>query len=110
MTKNTTLISSHNKRLSVLSDLEEFAFYGFPDFDDEQRLAYFDFDTKEWEVIEQSFSLEAQVYAALQIGYFKAKNIFFRFSLQKIPRDDLNFILMHYFPQYAFGKECHYKT
>ena len=40
-TENNTIISLQDKRLSILSDLEEFAFYGFPDFDDEQRLNYF---------------------------------------------------------------------
>jgi hypothetical protein len=30
-----------NKRLSILSDLEEFVFYGFPDFNEEQRSTYF---------------------------------------------------------------------
>ena len=82
-----------DKRLSIMSDLEEFAFYGFPDFDDEQRLNYFAFTPEEWEVILQATSLEAQVYACLQMGYFKAKHIFFRFSLHKVPQDDLRFIL-----------------
>ena len=34
-TKNDPLTTSQYKRLSVLSDLEEFAFYDFPDFDDQ---------------------------------------------------------------------------
>lgn len=36
---------------------------------------------------------------ALQIGYFKAKKIFFRFSLHKIPKEDLDFILSRYFTE-----------
>jgi len=47
-TKNNTLMSSPDKRLFIMSDLEEFAFYGFPDFDDQQRLSYFVFTTEEW--------------------------------------------------------------
>ena len=92
-TKNNDLMSSPDKRLSIMSDLEEFAFYGFPDFDEEQRLTYFAFTTEEWEVISQGSSIEAQVYTCLQMGYFKAKHIFFRFSLHKVPQDDLRFIL-----------------
>lgn len=72
-------MSSPDKRLSIMSDLEEFAFYGFPDFDDQQRLNYFVFTPDEWEVILQGSSMEAQVYAAIQMGYFKAKHIFFPF-------------------------------
>lgn len=84
-----------NKRLSVLSDLEEFAFYGFPDFNDEQRSIYFTFEEQEWALISTCPSLHAQVYCALQVGYFKAKNLFF--PLPKIPQDDIHFILLRYF-------------
>jgi hypothetical protein len=66
-----------SERLSVLSDLEEFAFYGFPDFDDEQRLNYFVFEDKELALISQCSSLYTQVTCAIQIGYFKAKQTFF---------------------------------
>ena len=90
-------MSSPDKRLFIMSDLEEFAFYGFPDFDDQQRLNYFVFTPDEWEVILQGSSMEAQVYAAIQMGYFKAKHIFFRFSFHKVPQDDLRFILTHCF-------------
>jgi len=47
-TKNNTLMSSPDKRLSIMSDLEEFAFYGSPDFDDQQRLNYLVFTPEEW--------------------------------------------------------------
>ncbi len=90
-------MNSINKRLSILSPLEEFAFYGFPDFDKEQRATFFDFTEKELEIILRRPSFHSQVYCALQIGYFKAKKFFFRFSLDKIPKDDLQFILLRYF-------------
>lgn len=88
-----------NKRLTVLSDLEEFAFYGFPDFNDEQRLTYFIFDDKEWELITTCPTPLAQVACALQTGYFKAKHAFF--PLHHVPKADLEFILSHYFPYQA---------
>jgi hypothetical protein len=84
-----------NKRLSILSDLEEFAFYGFPDFNEEQRSTYFTFEEQEWGLISTCPSFHAQVYCALQIGYFKAKNMFF--SLHRIPQADIHFILSRYF-------------
>lgn len=34
-TKYNALSEPIDKRLSIMSDLEEFAFYGFPDFDEE---------------------------------------------------------------------------
>jgi hypothetical protein len=84
-----------NKRLSILSDLEEFAFYGLPDFNDEQRSIYFTFEIQEWELISTCPSLHTQVYCALQVGYFKAKNLFF--PIHKIPQVDIQFILSRYF-------------
>ena len=62
-----------------------------------QRLTYFIFEEKEWELIAQCPSLQAQVFCALQIGYFKAKDFFFRFSLDKISQEDVEFIVTRYF-------------
>lgn len=95
-----------DKRLSILSELEEFAFYGFPDFDDEQRLTYLVFEDKEWELVSKCPSLHAQVTCALQIGYFKAKKSFWAFSLHKVPNEDLNFILSRYFPDKTLSTFC----
>lgn len=89
--------TTKSKRLAALSPLEEFAFYGFPDFDNEQRSTYFEFSDLELELISICPSLSAKVYCALQIGYFKAKNIFFRFSLKTVPKDDLHYIISQYF-------------
>lgn len=87
-----------SKRLSIFSNLEEFAFYGLPDFDDTQRKQYFKFEPQEWNLIENAPSLCAKVYHAIQIGYFKAKNAFFKFTIHKIPQPDIHFILTRYFP------------
>jgi TnpA family transposase len=94
-------MKNNNKRLFILSDLEEFAFYGFPDFTDEQRATYFTFEEQEWNIIATCPSFHAQVYCALQIGYFKAKKLFF--PLNKIPQDDLLFILSRYFQSQALS-------
>lgn len=90
-------MKTRDKRLSILSDLEEFALYGLPDFDEEQRSIYFAFEDQEWKLISKCPSLHTQIHCALQIGYFKAKNAFFRFSIDKIPQDDINFIISRYF-------------
>ena len=34
-------MNNKNKRLAILSNIEEFAFYGLPDFDQAQRHKYF---------------------------------------------------------------------
>ncbi len=66
-----------NKRLSVLSEAEQFALYGLPDFDDSQRMQYLIFAVDELSLVFGRPDIPAQVYCALQIGYFKAKHAFF---------------------------------
>ncbi len=43
-------------------------------------------------------SFLAQIYCLLQIGYFKAKQAFFQFSLDEVPLEDVDFLLQRYFP------------
>ena len=90
-------MSETYKRLTIFSDLEELAFYGFPDFDDEQRKTYFTFEEQEWKIISKCQSLPARIHCALQMGYFKAKKFFFQFSLSRVPSADVRFILSTYF-------------
>jgi hypothetical protein len=79
-----------NKLLTVLSDAEQFALYGLPDFDDRQRLTYLSLSGPELALASSRPSLHAQVWCALQIGYFKAKHAFFRFSWDDAQQDGLD--------------------
>jgi hypothetical protein len=72
-----------SERLNVLSEAEQFALYGLPDFDDNQRMEYFVFTEPELALVLNRPTLHAQVYCALQIGYFKAKQAFFIFSWEQ---------------------------
>jgi TnpA family transposase len=83
--------------LTILSDEEKLVFYELPDFDDEQRVRYFIFDENELDLIFRCKEFHAQVYCAVQIGYFKAKNMFFKFQLNSIPKEDVHFLLNQYF-------------
>ena len=85
-----------NKRLSVLSEAEQFALYGLPDFDDSQRMQYLIFAVDELSLVFGRPDIPAQVYCALQIGYFKAKHAFFKFSWEDA-EGDLAFIVSRYF-------------
>lgn len=42
--------------------------------------------------------LEEQIFCLLQIGYFKAKQAFFRFTLHEVAPADITFLLERYFP------------
>lgn len=73
-------MTSKSERLAVLSEAEQFALYGLPDFDDEQRLDYLSLSESELVLANSRPSLCAKAYCALQIGCFKAKHAFFRFT------------------------------
>jgi len=90
-----------NKRLTVLSVTEKLALYGLPDFDDFQRIEFFAMTKAEHALVFRHHGFTAQVYCLLQIGYFKAKQAFFRFSLKDVSREDIDFLLQHYFPGQA---------
>lgn len=66
-----------NDRLTILSATKQFAFYGLPDFDDKQRRKYFNSLENEMKIIMRNSNPHLNIYCALQVGYFKAKKIFF---------------------------------
>ncbi|WP_035355892.1 Tn3 family transposase [Edaphobacter aggregans] len=94
-------MATKSERLAILSDAEQFALYGMPDFDDGQRLEYLSLCEAELALASSRPGLHAQVYCALQIGYFKAKHAFFRFTWDDI-QDDTAFVLSRYFNGYTF--------
>jgi len=87
-----------NKNLTILSTAEKFAFYGLPDFDDNQRRKYFSFSNDEMLIIMRSNHVHINIYCALQLGYFKAKKIFFQILWKDILQEDIQFIIDNYFP------------
>jgi len=94
-------VDKKNKLLSVLSDAEQEALYGLPDFDDGQQLEYLALTEAELALMASRPSFHAQLYCALQIGYFKAKQAFFRFAWADIT-DDTAFVLSRYFNDEPF--------
>ncbi|KPY01671.1 Transposase, TnpA family [Pseudomonas amygdali pv. myricae] len=73
-------MTSKSERLNVLSDAEQEALYGVPNFDDSQQLEYLALSETELALASSRFGLNAQVHCILQIGYFKAKRAFFVFD------------------------------
>ena len=87
-----------NARLTILSEAEKTALYGIPNFDDFQRIAFFAMTDAERSLALGRKSVLAQVYCLLQIGYIKAKQAFFQFSLDDVQHEDVNFLWQRYFP------------
>ena len=80
--KNTT-----QKRLRILADDEIEAIYGIPRFTPEERLEYFSLSPMELASLEQLHSIKSRIYYILQLGYFKARQMFFVFDLQDVSED-----------------------
>lgn len=87
-----------NERLTILSEAEKTALYGIPSFDDFQRIEFFAMTDAERSLALQRRGIVKQVYCLLQIGYFKAKQAFFQFTLDEVPPEDVAFLLQRYFP------------
>ena len=85
-----------SERLSVLSDAEQEALYGLPDFDEGQQLEYLSLTEAELALAMSRPGLQTRVYCILHIGYFKAKQTFFRCQWGDI-EEDIAFILSRYF-------------
>jgi hypothetical protein len=97
----TTKMATRSERLAVLSNAEQFALYGLPDFDEAQRLEHLLLSESELALVSGRPGLRSQVHCALQMGYFKAKNAFFRFTWDDV-NDDTAFVLNRYFEDRSF--------
>ena len=92
--KNTT-----QKRLRILGDDEIEAIYGRPRFTHEERVEYFSLSPTELAALEQLHSIKSRIYYILQLGYFKARQMFFVFELQEVS-EDARYIIEQYFPDF----------
>ena len=94
-------MTTKSERLAVLSAAEHFALYGLPDFDEGQRLEYLSLSEAELALASSRPGLHSQVYCVLQVGYFKAKHAFFRFSWAEV-EEDCAFVMSRYFNGQVF--------
>jgi TnpA family transposase len=97
-------MTTKSERLTILSDAEQEALYGLPDFDDAQRLEYLALSEVQLALASSRPGLHAQIYCVLQIGYFKAKHTFFRFDWNEV-EDDCAFVLSRYFHGETFERK-----
>jgi TnpA family transposase len=74
-------------RLRILSDDEIDALYGRPRFTQEEREECFALCPEEKAALEQLHSLKSKAFFILQLGYFKARRMFFLFDLADVEED-----------------------
>lgn len=79
-------------RLSILSNDEYDFLFKLPKFTDEERSEVFSLDSDDLEYINDLKDPASQIHYILQMGYFKSKRLFFKFTFQQA-RSDVWFII-----------------
>lgn len=89
----------HKKRLKILADQEIDELYGRPRFNHDERVHFFSLTPEERAVADGHHNLARRVLFILQLGYFKAKTLFFDFEFNDV-REDVRHILRSHYPRY----------
>ena len=84
-------------RLKVLGGYAIETLYGRPRFTHEERVEHFALSPAEVAALEQLHSIKSKIFFILQLGYFKARHMFFVFDLREV-EDDVGYIRERYFP------------
>jgi hypothetical protein len=89
--------SNTGKRLGILHHDEIDALYGRPRFTQKERDEYFALSVEEKSVLKQLHSLKSKAFFIIQLGYFKARHMFFVFDFSDA-KEDAAYIRQRYFP------------
>ena len=76
-----------SKRINLLSPSEIAELYERPEFNQNERSQYFSLDDREFLAVNQYSNVKTRVCFILQLGYFKAKQQFFRFTFLEVDSD-----------------------
>jgi hypothetical protein len=87
-------------RLQILSPEEYDLLWGFPRFSQTDRDLFFTLTAREREILEQRRSVRTKIHFLLHLGYFRARQRFFRFELAAV-RDDVDYLCRRYFDNQA---------
>ena len=94
------------KQINLLTDAEVSDLYSIPIFsDNNERDHFFTLSDAEHKLLEKYTSIKSKVYLIIQIGYFKAIQQFYRFSLDDV-KDDVNFIIKKHYSSEENLKSC----
>ena len=85
------------RRLQILGDEEIENLYGLPHFTPEERAEYFTLSEREAAAVESLHTVRSRIYAILQLGYFKARHLFFSVDFDAM-NEDAQYVQERYFP------------
>ncbi len=95
--------SNYSGHLHILEAEEIAHIYALPDFTPDERVLFFMLSTSERIQVNNLRGISSKVYFILQLGYFKAKHLFFTFDFED-RLVDTAFILAKYFPAFDSKK------
>jgi TnpA family transposase len=87
----------NQNRLSILTQSEIQDYFGIPRLTQEDREYYFELADNEVKLISENWPLNSKLYFVLQLGYFKARRMFFSFDIEAVA-NDVSYIIEMYFP------------
>ncbi len=91
-------VTTPPKRLHILDNEEIEALYGRPCFTVDDRTNVFTLTPPEKDLLASFTHIPIQLYFLLQLGYFKAKQMFFTFTFDDVV-EDVTYLLERYFPE-----------
>ncbi len=97
MTMTEPAATLTQKRLQILGDEEIENLYGVPHFTPEEQTEYFTLSERETTALNRFHSIKSRIHAILQLGYFKARRLFFDFSVDTAIAD-AQYVQERYFP------------
>lgn len=84
------------ERIQLLSNTEVEELYARPEFNPHEQALYFSLTPAERALLEGFRNTQTRIHFILQMGYFKAKQQFFTFSLDEV-RSDVQYIVATYY-------------
>ena len=98
----------NKKRITLLTEPEIKDIYDLPDFNDQERDLYFHFNEDDWELINAEKTDNTKINLMLIMGYFKAKQLFFKLAPDNA-QNDLNHLKEKFISKFRH-KDFAYKT
>nr|MBA3706213.1 DUF4158 domain-containing protein [Bacteroidota bacterium] len=96
------------QRLNILTDEQISAVYGRPQFNDAERTHFFSLSDDLLKTLKLKSTngkeTSSKLYFILQLGYFKARHLFFRLQYDEIG-EDIRFIMSTYMPNDGIPKK-----
>jgi len=83
-------------KINLLNDIEIEELYSRPKFNDTEREYYFQLDEIEFKLLKKYTNIKSKIFLILQIGFFRAKQQFYKFKLDDVS-DDVDYVIKKYY-------------